>query len=340
MSPTVNGLTVILLAGAIGSATLLPMKFVKDWRWENTWLLYAALAYLVSPLTAAWLTIPHLSQVYTDAGWSVIMPVALFGFGWGASVVMLGLAVAAVGLAVSTGIIMGFSIALGSLIPLVWADRSLLGTAHGLRIVLAGGVILAGVFVCAYAAYLRERKQPEAAAENSSGIRGIVICFVAGILTPLLNLALAQGAEVTRLAVEYGAAQNQAANGVWGLAVSAGSVPSVVYCVMLLNRNKTWKFFNAQGRSRNVLLCLTMALFFIISTIGYGMGALRMGQLGPAIGWPVYISSLIIGNNFWGWLTGEWRSAPKASFLTMLAGIAVQVGGIVLLFARDAADIQ
>ena len=149
MTPVAYGLTIILIAGAIGSATLLPMKFVKDWVWENTWLLYASLAYFVSPLVVAWFTIPNLLQVYADAGGSVVAPVSLFGFGWGLSVVMLGLAVAAVGLAVSTGIIMGCSIALGSLIPLVLADRSQLATAEGLRILIADAVILGGVFLCA-----------------------------------------------------------------------------------------------------------------------------------------------------------------------------------------------
>lgn len=334
MDPVVYGLSVILVAGAIGSATLLPMKFVKNWQWENTWLLYASLAYLACPLVVAWWTIPNLLQVYSEAGSSVVGPVALFGFGWGVSVVMLGLAVDAVGLAVSTGIIMGCSIALGSLIPLLWADRSQLATSEGVHIVLADAVILGGVFLCAYAAYLRETQQANEQA-TGGGVRGIVICFVAGMLTPLLNLALAKGAEITRLAAQFGAAEHLAANGVWGLAVSAGSAPSIVYCLGLLSRKRSWSHYNQPGRLINGLFCLVMAIFFISSTVGYGMGALSMGNLGPAIGWPVYISSLIIGNNFWGWLTGEWRDAPKASFLTMLGGIIVQVLGIALLFVRD-----
>lgn len=339
MSPTVYGMTVIVLAGAVGSATLLPMKFVRNWQWENTWVLYAALAYFVFPLSVAWLTVPQLGQVYAEAGWSVVVPVTLFGLGWGLSVVMLGLAVAKVGLAVSTGIIMGCSIALGSLIPLVWADRSQLLTSGGMKIVLADAIILGGVLVCARAGYMRESHPPGESTKTASGLRGIVICFVAGILTPLLNLALARGGEITRLAIEHGGAPHQAANGVWGLTVSAGALPSIVYCVMLLNRNQTWSRFRTAGRVRNTLLCLCMATFFITSTVAYGMGAVQMGKLGPAIGWPVYISSLIIGNNFWGWSTGEWRGAPQASLLTMLSGIGLQVVGILLLFARNPAAI-
>lgn len=82
-----------------------------------------------------------------------------------------------------------------------------------------------------------------------------------------------------------------------------------------------------------------MATFFITATVGYGMGASAMGALGPAIGWPVYLSSLIIGNNFWGWLTGEWRESSWTAFLTMIAGIALQVVGIATLFSGGASSI-
>jgi hypothetical protein len=75
-----------------------------------------------------------------------------------------------------------------------------------------------------------------------------------------------------------------------------------------------------------------MGALFIVSTIGYGSGALKMGPLGPAIGWPVYVSSLLIGNSFWGWLTGEWLGAPRRATTAMATGLALQVVGIGLLF--------
>jgi L-rhamnose-H+ transport protein len=165
-----------------------------------------------------------------------------------------------------------------------------------------------------------------------SGTTGIALCFVAGILTTLLNIALARGGEVTRLAIEYGATAQNSNNAVWGLGVSAGAIPSVVFCIVLLTRNGTWSVFSAPAGAWNALLCVGMATFFITATVGYGMGASAMGALGPAIGWPVYLSSLIIGNNFWGWFTGEWRDAPRAAFLTMIAGIALQIAGIATLF--------
>jgi L-rhamnose-H+ transport protein len=79
-----------------------------------------------------------------------------------------------------------------------------------------------------------------------------------------------------------------------------------------------------------------MATLFIVSTIGYGIGATNMGSLGPVIGWPVYVSSLLLGNSFWGWCTGEWRGAPGRAVVAMLSGIALQMAGIMFLFLVDA----
>ncbi|MEQ8847278.1 L-rhamnose/proton symporter RhaT [Botrimarina sp.] len=335
MSATAVGMTTIVIAGVIGSATLLPMKFVRRWEWENTWLLYAAHAYLIFPLIVAWWTIPQLGSVYVEAGWSQVWPVVAYGFGWGISVVMLGLAVASMGLAVSTGIIMGSSIALGSLIPLLWLEADAVTAGQTTRVLVADGLILLGVALCARAGYVRERDQNRAAAQGAGGdasaARGIAICLAAGVLTTLLNLALASGREIARIAVAAGAAENDAANAVWGLAVSAGAMPSLIYCLVLLYRNRSWNHFRSTERVRNAVICVAMAAFFITATVGYGMGAVRMGDLGPAIGWPVYISTLIIGNNWWGWLTSEWRGAPPSAFSTMLAGVALQVAGILFL---------
>jgi hypothetical protein len=75
-----------------------------------------------------------------------------------------------------------------------------------------------------------------------------------------------------------------------------------------------------------------MGTLFIVSTIGYGFGAVKMGSLGPAIGWPVYVSSLLIGNAGWGWWTGEWSEASKRAVISMIVGISLQVVGIALMF--------
>jgi hypothetical protein len=186
--------------------------------------------------------------------------------------------------------------------------------------------------LCALAGYWRDYQPTTVEIPTRVRGAGLLICFLAGILTPLLNFALAAGGQLNDLARSAGAAEHQAANAVWALAVGMGALPSVIYCSGLLTMNRTWAKFREPASLRNGVLCVLMGILFIVSTIGYGAGALRMGGLGPAIGWPVYISSLLLGNAFWGWLTGEWRSASRQSVTAMVAGMFVQVVGIMLLF--------
>ena len=252
MNPTAIGLSIVLAAGAIGSATLLPMKFVRRWQWENSWLVFALCGYLLFPLIMAWMTVPQLADVYANAGGATLAKVALFGLGWGVSVVLLGLAVAAAGLAVSNAVILGCSISLGSIVPLAIYESEKLFSADGLRLVTANVLLLGGVILCATAGYLRDRRSAEVADRFQLRGGGLALCFVAGILTPLLNFALAAGAPITELARSAGAESHQAANAVWGLAVSVGALPSISYCATLLYHNRSWNRFTQPMAIGNV----------------------------------------------------------------------------------------
>jgi L-rhamnose-H+ transport protein len=333
MDSSVYGMTLTVLAGAVGSSTLMPFKYVRGWKWENTWLTYSFLAYFIFPWLAAILTVPHLLSAYQHVGLGTVCLVGLFGFGWGASVVLYGLGLEIVGLSLTSAIILGCSVAIGSLVPLLVLEPHRLATLSGLHIVAADLLMVCGVFFCAWAGELRERPkdggQPKPA--DSRFVWGLLICFIAGILAPLLNISLAVGAGITRHALAMGANHLYAADGVWGLAVSMGALPSLGTCFVKLSKNHTWNRYAGNKNAGNYLLCFVMGLFFIISTVMYGAAAGVLGTLGPVLGWPVYMSSLIIGNNFWGWYTGEWAGARSLAIRTMLFGIAVQIVAMVLL---------
>ena len=334
MDASVRGLLIIILAGIVGSSTLMPFKYVRGWKWENTWLVYSAFAYFLLPWTSAIFTVPHIFSMYRESNPVAVLLVALFGLGWGVSVVLYGLGLEMVGLSLTSGIIFGCSIAIGSLVPLIVVEPHRVLTQSGIEIVGADLIMITGVLLCARAGSLRERLRAsdlQPRVRNEKFARGLLICFIAGLLTPLLNIALTMGADIVRHAVEMGAQPLYAPNSVWGLTVSMGALPSIGLCLAKLRRLRTWNFYLAPGTSRNYVLCLVMGMFFIFSTIMYGSAASILGSLGPAVGWPVYMSSLIIGNNFWGWYTGEWKGAQLSAVRSMSLGVGFQVIAMVIL---------
>jgi L-rhamnose-H+ transport protein len=326
-----TGLAAALLAGAINGSVLMPMKFVRNWAWENTWLLFAICAYVLSPWTVALYSIPHLGAVYGQAGLRVTAVTCLLGVGWGLAVVLFGLAVSTVGLSISSAILYGCSVALGSLGALALIDRSRLLTPDGFKILLWDLVLLLGVLFCAQAGRTRE---PAAALHDRARTRrGVGISFLAGLLSTLFNIVLAYGDPIRHIAVALGADPSAATNAIWSLAVTSGSVPSIVWCILLLYRNKRWALYRDRFSGRNVLLCMGMGAAWILATVMYGFATTRLGAYGTALGWPVYMSATILAGITWGLALGEWRGASRPSVRLLWAGVGTQVLAIVLLSA-------
>src|SRR5262249_32609927 len=150
VDPTL-GFLLLLIAG-IGSASFtVPMKFNRNWAWENTWLVWSVLSLMVLPFVVTIYTIPQLGQVYRQIGAPSVLVAAALGLGWGTAQVLFGVAVESIGIALAFSIVPGMSVALGSLIPLFFLHPERVLSKSGL-IVISGVVLaLAGVIVCAIA---------------------------------------------------------------------------------------------------------------------------------------------------------------------------------------------
>ena len=329
MGRSLAGVLLIIIAGAVNGSALLPLKYTRGWKFENTWLLYSTFAYLVAPLLIAFITVPNLPDVYTDAGLSSCVLIAAFGVGWGLAVVLNGLGVFMVGLSLASAILMGSSVALGSIVPLLLKSPERMFTKEGMHILVLDLLMLVGVLLCTWAGELRGRAI--SAEARTVTLRGIAICLIAGVLSTLFNIALSYGEVVSRAAVAHGAGTLSAANAVWGLAVSAGSFPGLAWCAWSLFRHKQWHLFRSGPRLRNSALCALMAFLWISGTVCYGMAAGMLGQLGPVIGWPIYMSAIILSSAFWGWISGEWRGIAGRPPRVMGLGIVIQVLVIVML---------
>jgi L-rhamnose-H+ transport protein len=329
MGESTPGLLIALIAGAIGSAVLLPMKFVRGWAWEAMWLAYAVFAYLSFPWVVAVATIPDLRLAYEEAGWQPAVQTAAAGAFWGAGVVCFGLAIDRLGLSLGYAVIMGLSIVVGSLTPLVVSGGGEGGA--GLSILGSDAVILLGLFLSVGAGAMRADSSARGPAAGEFWV-GLALAVFSGVTASLISFALALGAPITDRAVAHGASSLWKANAVWALAVSAGSVPSLVFCGWLLQERRGWDAYRAAGARANLGWCFLMGVAFMASTVLYGTATgLMRSDIATAVGWPVYIGSIILGTSFWGWCFGEWKGASRASIGVMLAGVAAQVVGIALL---------
>jgi L-rhamnose-H+ transport protein len=334
-----QGIGVIVLAGILGGSVLAPIKVMRRWRFEKSWAVYSIWAYLFMPWLAALVTVPHLFSIYPQVSLRTMLICALCGLGWGIAVVLYGIAVNLVGLSLTTAILYGVSIAVGSLSPLLISHRERLLSLQGLWIVLADAGIIVGVLLCAWAGKVRDSHEKSSAAENPSQplvqgrfARGVVAAIIGAVLSSLFNIALAYGGEFNRLAIARGASPLNAANAQWAFTVTFGYIPNLLLTIVTFSRRRSWGSL-PEGPVSHWMWPPLMGLMFIAGTVLYGTGAGLMGTIGPVLGWPVYMSMSIIAGVFWGWATGEWTGAPRRVFHFLTIGILVQVLFIAFLAA-------
>ena len=332
MSSAVAGMFLLVIAGIMNGSFTLPMKFTRQWAWENTWLVWTIWALVIFPPVMTLLTVPHASVVYSAVPTMTIVVVAACGAGWGISQVFFGLAVESVGIALAFSIILGIAAAVGGLFPLIRYHADEIFTRAGIDVLAGIGLVIIGVGICAKAGRKREAALGQAVDPNkASMMRGLVYCIISGVGSALVNIGFTSGPQLISAAEQSGAAKQWAPNAVWLPLMMAGGIPNLIYCIYLLGKNRTGNRFSISGTSSYYLLAGIMGVFWFGSTLLYGIAAGDMGSLGTTIGWPLFMSLIVITASIWGVVTGEWRGTGRRPLQIMFGGVATLILAIVVL---------
>ena len=328
------GLFWLFIAGVMQGAFPLPMKFAGKWKWEHLWGWYSLLAFVVLPFVLAWLTVPHLDQVYTKASSQALWSIAAFGILWGAGSVLYGLGIDALGMALGFSIMTALTTALGALVPLAVLTPDLLFRRSGVLIIAGNIVTIAGVAVCACAGEQRDRQRDKVGAPILGPARSftaaLVICIVAGALSAMFNFGYAFGEPLVRSATALGATRDDAPNAVWLVMLPAGGLINLAYCAHLLRKNASADLLRRGGTAEWSSGAI-MAVMWTGSVIVYGWGANALGRLGPTLGWSLWNAILIGTTVFCGLATREWQGVHGRPIRWLAAGIATLVAGMFVL---------
>jgi len=325
------GLLLLVLAGAMNGSFTLPMKFTRRWAWENTWLAWTIFALCIFPPLLTFYTIPGLVQVYAQTGPGPILIVAACGAGWGVSQVFFGLAVESLGIALAFSVILSIAAAVGSLIPLVHLHSEKVFTSGGAVLLLGVALVIVGVGVCAVAGRKREAALDQGPTGKQSVTKGLLFCLISGLGSALVNFGLAYGVPLIQSAQRMGALPIWAPDADWLPLMCAGGVPNLLYCIYLLRKNRTWGNFRISGTGFYWVLAAVMAFFWFGSTVMYGVATVKLGELGTVLGWPLFMSLIVITASVWGVVTGEWKNTGKQPLLVMMGGVAVLVLAVCVL---------
>jgi L-rhamnose-H+ transport protein len=315
----------VFLAGLLQGVFAVPLKYARQWSYENTWLAFCISGMVVLPWLLTTVTVSHLGQVYAASSPKTLLSIAGFGACWGIGATLTGIGLSMLGIGLGMAIILGLCASVGSLIPLLILTPQQLHTPQGHTYLLGTAIMLIGIAVSARAGMLRDaaRNQAREASARTSFWAGFVVCCLSGLLSSTLNFSYAFGGEAVEHALELGTSSLWATGVVTALAVSGGFIANFLYCSYLLRKNHTVHKFGGPGAKIGWLCGGLMGLFWFGGQALYGLGISHMGNLGVVIGWPLLMGMIIITSNVAGVITREWDGVSAASKRFLAAGMVI-----------------
>jgi len=329
------GMAVIFVSGALNGSFALPMKFTRHWKWENTWLVFAASALLIIPWLLAAGFVPHLEDVYRGVPTRALLAPLVFGFLWGIAQVTFGLGISAVGMALAFAVVAGLSCLSGALVPLLVLNPADLLRPRGILLLISMPILFAGLVLYGMAGRRREKEQSPlgstAGAAAMTFTTGLAICIFTGIFGSNINLGFAFSGQILEKAVTLGAIPVTSTYASWALVLGAGFIPNLLYCFLLLFRNGTWPLFLKPGWARETSLAIAMGLLWLSGMVGYGIGATLVGKYGTSLGYTLFITAMILSSNFLGILMGEWKATSPPTRKVLAAAVVVILISVIVL---------
>jgi L-rhamnose-H+ transport protein len=340
-----TGFALALLAGVTIGFSGWSIKRVRVWKWENFWLVYAVVSLIIAPTALAYVLLPHLNQVYGSlTPHEILLP---FGMGllWGFAQLGAGVTLYRLGLAVSTAVLNGIGVAVGTLMPLLMLHRNLLLQKSGLLILFGVAVTVTGVALCGWSGYRRERQAKvqgrgagfssteSAMAQTGSTPRQyllyLAIAVISGVLSSLLNIALAYSTGILDKVGALGGRPAWAPFAIWPIALLGGSVVNIAYSVYLLAKNKSWGHFG--DKFGEIVYPTLMALMWMGGIALYSSATTFLGVLGVSIGFALFTITMIISSQSAAVITGEWRLMERNIYRSFYLGIVLLVLAVITI---------
>ena len=167
--------------------------------------------------------------------------------------------------------------------------------------------MVAGLILCFHAGNLRQAQRSKQEISGGADLQsfgkgdlrtGVIICIASGNsvehVEPRVHLRRRYSNDRD---CGMGMSGIAAVNTLWLPIFLFGFVPTLVYCIYLFVRNGSWRAFARPATAPNWFIGMLMGLLFVTGLSLYGIGSLRLGAMGPVLGFPVYTSAMVLSAN-------------------------------------------
>ncbi len=344
------GILLHAIGGLAAASFYLPFRQIKNWPWENAWLLAGVFSWIIAPALAAAIWAPESWRIIAEAPASSIFWTYAFGFLWGIGGLTFGLTMRYLGIALGYAVALGMCAAFGTLIPPIFD-----GTIVEVVSTTSGQITLLGIFICmvgiAMSGKAGLRKEKELSDERKTAsvaefnyAKGMIVALFAGIMSACMAFAFAAGRPIAELSVEAGIGPIWQNLPVLIVIMLGGFTLNALWCGYKIFKSGTLSLYwggvapttaaaTAVVGSRlgiTFLWCAVAGFTWYLQFFFYGMGSTRMGAY-EFTSWTLHMSSIIIFSTIWGILLKEWKGTLKGTHVWIAAGLITLILSTVVI---------
>jgi len=332
----VNGVLYHAAGASSASLCYTPQKKLQGWSWQSYWMAQAFVCWLFLPVLVAFITIPQLMQVLSEAPGYAMQRSFLLGMAYGVGGTAFGIAIRYVGFSLTYAIAVGISCVLGTILPpLMKGNYNEILQSAG-SVYLVSGVVLGviGIAVCGIAGRSKEidLEKGHESKHGFSLVKGLPLCLLAGILSAMYGFSLDQAQPIADVASKYGAGNFQE-NVKYIFSNTGAFVTTLLYCLYLHIKQRTFKeYTDVPGSSLrlNYLMAILTGILWYGQFFFYGLGHVRMGTF-KFTSWGIHMIMLVLFSSVAGLILKEWKGCSAKTKIILGVALLVLITAVLSL---------
>jgi len=361
MPPLAASIFFHAIGATAAACCYVPQKQVRRWSWQSYWLTQAAFCWLILPIVGAFLTVPDYWQVVQAAPREAMLRTFLLGAAYGIGGTAFGVAIRYLGFSVTYATAIGISTVMGTAYAIAKGNTTLSDAAANFHTFLAKpganwvvtgiAIGVVGVVCCGLAGRWKERDQAQVGGTIASSrnlLIGLALCLLAGVLSAVYGISLAEGAPIARLAESHAAghtflgidAATFCSNAIYPFANAGAFLTTATYCLFLHARHRTLGELVAlpEGREK-ARLSINWAMAILTGGLWYGQfffygfGHFYIMKVAgfEQTCWAIHMILLILLGTLIGVFFKEWKGCQRRTCAALGLALTLLIAGKLLL---------
>jgi len=313
--------SLVCMFGGLGVGSfLLPLKFSRTWRWENSWLVGAFFMYVLLPAATLLLVIPRFGEIYGQTPLRNLGMIYLFGLIQGTGSLIFTYGITVMGLALGYALMIGCISLFGLLVPLFGAHLDRVTKLDGMTLLIGCAILVMGIGLSGWAGLQREAVKGQSGTATGQKKLNIPLMVIVVLWSGLANAMFYFTFEFQQSMKALALNQYNVPLYAWGF---LNTLPfflgmftiNLILTTTKMVRDKSLKnYWSASGLRREYLLGASIGvLWYVGQGVGYTIGQAVLGPLGVAVGAALFMGTMMVVSNVLGVRTGEWKGVPSVT---------------------------